>query len=100
MKPNTGAKAIEKNSSVSIAEPTSEALRGGISQKRLRSRENTAMSSNWPMRNAVADAMAMRGVDRNAERQSATANPTSTTARALRGPSKRLVRSDTRNAKG
>ena len=78
----------------------SEKLSGGTSQNRFLSRENTAMSNSCPTRNAVAEAIAIRGVDRNADRHSATAKPAITTVRARVGPSKRLVRSETRNANG
>ena len=42
----------------------------------------------------------LRGVARNADRQSAAAKPITTTIRARPGPSKRLVRSETRKANG
>jgi hypothetical protein len=100
MNAKAGAKAIEKNSAVSSSEPGREALSGGTSQNRFLSRENTAMSNSCPTRNAVAEAIAIRGVDRNADRHSATAKPAITTVRARVGPSKRLVRSETRNANG
>ncbi|MNY69680.1 hypothetical protein D3C86_2076520 [compost metagenome] len=63
MPARAGAKATVKKIVVSMTEPKGEPASGGRNQALLaRRREKIAISSNWPMRKAVAEASAMRWV--------------------------------------
>ena len=63
----TGAKASEKNRIVSITEPITDETKGARHQRPSRRRLNTATSRSWATRNAVPEAMAMRGVAKTTE---------------------------------
>src|SRR3546814_7539915 len=56
------AKAMEKKSAVSTTEPMAEDTSGARHHAPARRRLQIATSSSWATRNAVPDAMAMRGV--------------------------------------
>ena len=94
------AKAMEKNSAVSTAEPSVDDASGARHHDAARSRSKTATSKSWAIRKAVPDARAMRGVASQTDRITARTNPAMITRRAALGPSVRLVRSVTRNAIG
>ena len=94
------AKASEKNSAVSTAEPNRLPASGACHQLMRRSRLNTPMSRSWPNRKAVPEASAMRGVASQIDSITARAKPKYTTCRATAGPKRRLVRSLTRKATG
>jgi hypothetical protein len=58
------------------------------------------MSRSCAARNALPEAIAMRGVAKYADKATASTNPAYTTRRAPRGPNRRFDRSVTRKANG
>src|SRR5690606_14680412 len=99
-KANGAENATEKKIIVSSAEDTRDENSGACHQALLRSRSKIAISRNCARRNAVPDAMAIRGVASQIDNTTATAKPQTTTRRARCGPRCRFVRSVTRNATG
>ncbi|MNL41806.1 hypothetical protein D3C87_1642300 [compost metagenome] len=100
IKAKAGAKAIEKNRTVSITVPIIDAASGAFHQVWRRSSLKTEISRSWPIRKAVPDAIAMRGSDSQKESATPTTKPTNTMRRAIAGPNWRLARSVTRKATG
>ncbi len=99
------AKAIEKNSAVSSAEPSSELTSGARHHAPARSRSNTATSSICATRNARPEPSAMRNVvmpncAATKLHATPTTKPAATTRRAAETPRLRLIRSVTRKANG
>jgi hypothetical protein len=71
----TPMKAMPKNTTVSTIEPSAEPAKGACHQGARRRRSNTTMSSNWPTRNAVPEATAIRHGASSSEAATPAAKP-------------------------
>src|SRR5690348_2031605 len=92
-KAKLAAKASEKKITVSSAELTIDEKSGGRHQAWRRSRSKIVMSRSWATRNAVPEAIAMRGVASQIDRITAITKPATTTLRAPITPNRLLARS-------
>jgi hypothetical protein len=94
------ANATPKKTAVSKIDAKMEANNGARHQTIWRKRLKTTMSNNCEQMNAKPDAQAILKGATNADATTAMAKPTHATRLAARGPARRLVKSETKNAKG